>query len=335
MDSSYNVLVTGAAGHLGTALMLALPEHGFTPFGIDLLASPTTTAVGSITDRAFIRSLLQGSRIAHIIHAAALHKPHVGSHTKAQFIDTNITGTLVLLEAAAEVLGQQQLASFLFLSTTSAFGSALAPAAGQPAAWIDEAVVPRPKNIYGVTKVAAEDLCWLVHTQAALPILVLRTSRFFPEPDDDAHRRAALADANLKLLELAHRRVDLDDVVAACVCGMARARALGWGRYVISAPPPFARDEATLAGLDGDAAAVVRRVVPAVEAVFAARGWGYLPRIDRVYDSAKAVRELGWRPRYTFADAVAMVREGRVWQSALTARVGSKGYHAESTGVYT
>ncbi|KAJ3498691.1 hypothetical protein NLG97_g934 [Lecanicillium saksenae] len=333
MDSSYNVLVTGSAGHLGTALMLALPGLGFKPFGIDILASPTTTAVGSISDRAFINKLLQGSNIKHVIHAATLHKPHVGSHTKEQFVETNITGTVVLLEEAAS-LGSQ-IESFQFLSTTSSFGTALSPKPGNPAAWIDESVVPQPKNIYGVTKVAAEDMCFLVQKQTGLPVLVLRTSRFFPEEDDDDDRRNALGDANLKVLELSYRRVDLEDIVGACVCGMAKAKSIGWGRYIISAPPPFKRDEMTLAELDCDPAKVFQSVAPGIEAVFKAQGWGYLGRIDRVYDSSKAVRELGWNPKYTFEKVVAMVGEGQDWHSELTVKVGKKGYHAVSTGVYT
>ncbi len=333
MDPTYNVLVTGSAGHLGTALMLALPGLGFKPFGIDILESPTTTAVGNISDRRFINSLLQGSSIKHIINAATLHKPHVGSHTKEQFVETNITGTIVLLEEAAS-LGNQ-IGSFLFLSTTSTFGTALSPKPGNPAAWIDESVVPQPKNIYGVTKVAAEDMCFLVQKQTGLPVLVLRTSRFFPEEDDDDDRRNALGDANLKVLELSYRRCDLEDIVSACVCGMAKAKSIGWGRYIISAPPPFPRDPATLAALDRDPASVLRAVAPDVEAVFQAQGWDYLQRIDRVYDSSKAVRELGWKPKYTFAETVRMVGEGREWRSELTVKVGKKGYHAVSTGVYT
>lgn len=333
MDSTFNVLVTGSAGHLGTALMLALPGLGFKPFGIDILASPTTTAVGSISDRAFIHQLLQGSGIKHIIHAATLHKPHVGSHTKEQFVETNITGTVILLEEAAS-LGEQ-IESFQFLSTTSSFGTALSPKPGNPAAWIDESVVPQPKNIYGVTKVAAEDMCFLVQKQTGLPVLVLRTSRFFPEEDDDEDRRNALSDANLKVLELSYRRVDIEDIVTACVCGLAKAKSIGWGRYIISAPPPFARDGATLSALDRDPATVFRSVAPGVEAVFQAQNWGFLSRIDRVYDSSKAVRELGWQPKYTFENVVAMVGKGQDWRSELTTKVGKKGYHAVSTGVYT
>ena len=70
------------------------------------------------------------------------------------------------------------------------------PSQDIPLAWIDEYVVPVPKNIYGVTKVAAEDMCALVQKQSGMPVLVLRTSRFFPpeEDDDEDYRRAAMSD---------------------------------------------------------------------------------------------------------------------------------------------
>lgn len=329
----YNVLVTGSAGHLGAALMTALPGLGFKPYGVDILATSTTTAVGSISDRSFVKETLSKHAFQHVIHAATLHKPHVESHSKADFVDTNISGTLALLEEAA-ALGDQ-IKSFLFISTTSTFGRALSPKAGSPAAWIDEAVVPVPKNIYGVTKVAAEDLCGLVHQQTGLPVLVLRTSRFFPEGDDDEDRRLSMADENLKVLELAYRRVDIEDAVRACVCGMEKAREVKWGRYIISAPPPFDNNEETLRELDADAAAVLKKVVPGIDDIFKAKGWKYLPRIDRVYDSGKAIRDLGWQPKYTLANVVKMLAEGEPWRSDLTEQVGVRGYHAVSTGIYT
>src|ERR671920_2312143 len=80
-----------------------------------------------------------------------------------------------------------------------------------PAAWIDERVVPVPRNIYGATKTAAEDLCELIHRDHGLPVLILRTSRFFPEADDRDEVRAAYDDANLKVNELLYRRVYLQD----------------------------------------------------------------------------------------------------------------------------
>ena len=76
------------------------------------------------------------------------------ARTRARtFVDTNVTGTLNLLEeAVAAGVGR-----FVFTSTTSAFGRALTPPPGAPAAWVTEDVAPVPRNIYGVTKIAAED----------------------------------------------------------------------------------------------------------------------------------------------------------------------------------
>src|SRR6266567_4562912 len=129
-----------------------------------------------------------------VLHAATLHKPHVVTHSRQDFVDTNITGTLNLLEEATSA----GVAAFVFTSTTSAFGRALTPPPGAPAAWVTEDVRPVPKNIYGVTKVAAEDLCELFHRLHRLPCLVLRTARFFPEADDDPDVRRAYDDGNAK-----------------------------------------------------------------------------------------------------------------------------------------
>ncbi|KAF6829229.1 NAD-dependent epimerase dehydratase [Colletotrichum musicola] len=331
----YTVLVTGSSGHLGTALILSLPSLGHVPLGIDILPSPTTSITGSITDLPLLLSILTSHpTITHIIHAATLHKPHVASHPAPSFIETNISGTQALLDAAASIL--PRIKSFIFISTTSTFGSALSPSPGSPASWIDESVTPIPKNIYGVTKTSAEDLCRLAHVQTSLPVVVLRTSRFFPESDDDPARRAALHDANLKVCELAHRRVDIADVVSAVVCATDRARDIGWGKYVISAPTPFARDEETLRRLGtGDAASMLREAVPGCEAVFEKLGWGMMDRVDRVYDSSLAVKELGWKPEWTMEKVVEKLARDEDWRSELTHRVGKKGYHAAPTGVYT
>jgi nucleoside-diphosphate-sugar epimerase len=340
----YDVLVTGSSGHLGAALMLYLPTVGHRPLGIDILPSATTNLVGSISDRAFVASVFDAHpQLQHVVHAATLHKPHVESHQPQDFIDTNITGTQALLEAASAPrhrgsAAAAPLLSFVFISTTSTFGAALSPEPGSPAAWIDDSVRPLPKNIYGVTKCAAEDLCRLAHLRHGLPVVVLRTSRFFPEEDDDDDRRASLADDNLKVLELAYRRCDLADVAAACRAAMLRAAGpdiAGWARFVISAPPPFARDEATLRMLNRDPQAAFEAAVPGVSAVFARRGWRFLARLDRVYDSTAALHQLGWEPQYTFARTVERVAAGQEWRSDLALRVGKKGYHAVSTGVYT
>ncbi|CAG2011384.1 unnamed protein product [Fusarium graminearum] len=322
------------SGHLGRALMLALPSLGYTPLGIDILPSTTTSFVGSFTDRAFVEHILShNTGIRYIIHAGGLHKPHIVSHSREEFINTNVTGTMILVDEAGKLNGR--IEAFVLVSTTSAFGSALIAAAGEPAVWIDESVVPRPKNIYGVSKIAAEDICYLAHSRTKLPVVVLRCSRFFPQPDDDEIRRNALKNDNMKVLELCYRRVDITDVVSSCTTAMRKAKDVGFGLYVISAPTPFHRDHATLAMLNTDAKAVVQRAVPQCAELFSQKGWGYLDKMDRVYDSNKAMTELGWRPEYTFEAALARLQSTNDWRSELAKEVGRRGYHAVSTGFYT
>ena len=101
-----------------------------------------------------------------VIHAATLHKPHVATHARQDFVDVNVSGTLTLLEEAVRA----GVGAFVFTSTTSTFGSALTPAAGEPAAWVTEEVAPVPRNIYGVTKLAAESLCELFARKERLPV---------------------------------------------------------------------------------------------------------------------------------------------------------------------
>ena len=321
------ILVTGSAGHLGEALVRVLRADGEDVRGADLLPSPFTDLVGSLSDPEVARRAVAG--VDAVLHAATLHKPHVGSHTRHDFVAANVTATVNLLEAAvAEGVG-----AFVFTSTTSAFGRALAPPPGAPAAWIDEDVVPVPRNVYGVTKTAAEDFCELVHRDHGLPVLILRTSRFFPEGDDRDDVRTAFDDANLKVNELLYRRADLEDVVGAHRCALDRAAAIGFGRYIVSATTPFTR--ADLPDLREDAPAVVRRRCPGVDAVFGPRGWRLLPSLDRVYDNARARAELGWAPRWDFGHALERLAAGEEPRSELAAAVGAKGYHAVPTGIYT
>ena len=318
------VLVTGVAGHLGEALARTLPVHGHEVVGLDVVASPFAARTGSIADRAEVRRCMEG--VDAVVHAATLHKPHVATHPRQEFVDTNVTGTLALLEAAVAA----RVGAFVFTSTTSTFGSALTPPPGAPAAWITEDVTPVAKNIYGVTKTAAEQLCELFHRDHRLPCVVLRTSRFFPEEDDDPRVREAYADENVKANEYLYRRVELEDVVGAHLLALERARAIGFGRYIVSATSPFRPDD--LAELRRDAGGVVARLFPDYEAEYARRGWRMFPTIDRVYVNDRARKELGWQPRYDFAHVLERLRAGEDPHSALARTVGSKGYHGRSFG---
>ena len=314
------VLVTGSAGHLGEALVRTLRERGDEVVGIDRLASDFTTHVGSIVDRGFVAAGMAG--VEAVLHAATLHKPHVATHSRQQFVDVNVSGTLNLLEEAAAA----GAGAFVFTSTTSVFGDAMAPRAGAPAAWIDEAVAPIPRNIYGATKRAAEDLCQLFHSNERLACLVLRTSRFFPEADDNANVRAAFDDDNVKANEYLYRRVAIEDVVDAHLAALERAPGIGFGKYIVSATTPFLPEDC--AQLRVDAPAVVRRRAPEAEAEYARRGWAMFDSLGRVYDNARARRELGWQPRYDFSRILRQVASGQGAATPLARLIGTKGYHA-------
>lgn len=314
------ILVTGSAGHLGEALVRVLSAQGRDVVGLDVKESPLTSVVGSVADRDVVRAALRG--VTAVLHPATLHKPHVGSHTRQDFVETNITGTLTLLEESVAA----GVSSFVFTSTTSAFGRALS-------GWVTEDVVPVPKNVYGVTKVAAENLCELVHRDHGLPVVVLRTSRFFPEADDRDEVRTAYEDANLKANEYLYRRVDVQDAVDAHLLALEKAPAIGFDRLIVSATTPFRPAHVTR--LRGDAPAVVADLFPEQPALYADRGWRMFDEVDRVYVNDRARTVLGWRPRYDFAHVLASLRAGTDFRSPLALEVGVKGYHESPTGVYT
>jgi len=202
-------LVTGSSGHLGEAICRVLKQSGQNFTGIDIKPSPYTTHVRSITDRAAVRECIKD--VDTVIHTATLHKPHVVTHSRQKFIDINLTGTLNLLEEAKD----HGVKAFIYTSTTSTFGDMLTPGENEPATWVTEDTPSIPKNIYGVTKSAAEDLCQLFYRNYKLPCLVLRTSRFFPEEDDKKEIRASYEEANVRANEYLYRRVDIEDVVSA------------------------------------------------------------------------------------------------------------------------
>ncbi|MGF1529456.1 MAG: NAD-dependent epimerase/dehydratase family protein [Candidatus Competibacterales bacterium] len=315
------VLVTGSAGHLGEALMGLLPTLGHTVKGLDRQPSPFTHWVGDITDRTLIRQALPG--VEAIVHTATLHKPHLATHSKQAFVDTNINGTLTLLEEAQGA----SVDRIVFTSTTSTYGRALSSPPDTPAAWVDEDLKGVTKNIYGATKTAAEDLCALFARNHGVHVVVLRTARFFPEADDSRAVREGFSDVNAKANEFLFRRVDLEDAATAHAHALERVRDIGFGVYVISATSPFGRED--LSTLRRDPAAVVAAHYPGFSAVYAQRRFAMFADIDRVYINARARRDLGWQPRYDFGRILQQLADGSPIGSPLARAVGSKGYHAE------
>ena len=297
------VLLTGSSGWLGRHLAPRLRAIGCQVVGLDVAPGPDTQVVGSVADRAVVEAAFVDHGVEAVIHGAALHKPDIVRFPAQAFIDVNVTGTLNLLEAAVAA-GHDR---FVFTSTTSLMISReIRAETGSQAVWLDEATGPlAPRNIYGVTKLAAEGLCRLHALEHGLNCIVLRTGRFFPEEDDTLR---GLTGPNLKANEFLNRRLTAEDAAQAHVVALERAPALGFDLFVICAPTPFARSDA--ADLKRDAAAVVARHFPDAPALYARQGWSLPASIGRVYDSGHAERRLGFRGETDFARVLAALRSG-------------------------
>ena len=299
------VLLTGSSGWLGRFLAPRLREEGHRVIGLDVAPGADTDVVGTVADRALIDRLFVEQGVEAVIHAGALHKPDIARYPAQAFVDVNVTGTLNLLEAAVAAGNDR----FVFTSTTSLMISETIRAGkaggAERAAWLTEAFGPlEPRNIYGVTKRAAEHLCRLWHREHGLNVVILRTGRFFPE-EDDTHRD--LSGPNIKANEFLNRRLTVEDAAEAHVVALEKAQALGCETFVLSAPPPFAEEDCKV--LLHDAPAVIARYFPDARTLYARMGWSLPAHIDRVYVPAKAEALMGFRCRTDFAAILAALAE--------------------------
>lgn len=275
------LLVTGSSGQLGREICQQLKGH-HDVVGVDLVPGPHTQHLGSVADRALVYELAKGADV--IIHAASLHVPDLKHRKRHEFVDVNVQGTLNVLEAAV----REKVSRVVYTSTTSVYGLALE--LPDRAAWVTEEVAPRPRDVYDVTKLAAEELCRVFAREDALAVTCLRTSRFYKQsPEVIAWYRL-------------FRGGDLRDIARAHVLAAHQAQT-GFELFNISGPTPFKREDAE--ALHKDVRAVLRRRVPGFIEEFERRGWKLPARIDRVYSSARAAEHLGYHPKLDWRDALA------------------------------
>ncbi|MFN9258983.1 NAD-dependent epimerase/dehydratase family protein, partial [Microcystis sp.] len=109
------------------------------------------------------RQLLQGVEVLFHQAAQAGVRASWGDGFR-QYTERNINATQIILEAAKETPSLQRM---VFASTSSVYGNAET----MPT---PETLCPQPVSPYGITKLAAERLCWLYHQNFNVPVTALR-----------------------------------------------------------------------------------------------------------------------------------------------------------------
>jgi len=196
------ILVTGGAGFIGSNLvhhLLRVPEierivnldalsYAGNPDNLSSLASePRHTFVhGSIGDEALVTSLLEKHRIQSVLHLAAETHVDRSIDTPEPFAETNVIGTVRLLQACRRHLtsldpAEQARFRFLHVSTDEVFGS-LAP--NDPP--FDETTAYQPRSPYAASKAAADHFVRAYGNTYGLPVVLTNCSnnygpRQFPE----------------------------------------------------------------------------------------------------------------------------------------------------------
>ncbi len=315
-----NVLVTGGSGFIGSNLVrLLLAERpdwrivnldkltyaGNAENLADLAGNPRYRFVrGDICDGELVSAIVKGEGVEAVMHLAAESHVDRSILAPAVFIETNVRGTQVLLEAARE-LGVRR---FLHVSTDEVYGSL------GPTGLFTEASPLAPSSPYSASK-ASSDLLALAYAHTfELPVIVTRCSNNygpyqFPEKLIPLMIANALRDLPLPVYGDGMNVRDWIHVEDHCRGLLA---ALERGR-----PGEVYNFGASSERRNLDIVKQVLELVakPASLIQFVRDRPGH----DRRYaiDASKARRELGWEPRRRFEDAlaatVAWYREHRPW----------------------
>jgi uronate dehydrogenase len=169
------ILLTGAAGEIGTALRAGLAGPGTSLRLLDVATLPASTpgeqvelVQASVTDPDALRLAAEG--VDAVVHLAAL----LGGHGWRDYLEVNVHGTFVLLEAA-RAAGVRRV-----VLASSHHAAGFHPLADGVAR---DYLFPRPDSLYGVTKVAMEGLGSLYHDRYGMDVICVRIASYRRHPD--------------------------------------------------------------------------------------------------------------------------------------------------------
>ncbi len=163
------VLVTGAAGFIGSHLVDALVEHGAEVRALDNFATgarenlnrAAELIVADVRNIDTIRPAMEG--VDCVFHMAALPRVMLSIERPVETDLVNVIGTLNVLIAAREA----GVGRFIYAGSSSVYGE-------QPAMPLVETMAPNPLNPYALQKLAAEQYVRIFHRLHGMATLTLR-----------------------------------------------------------------------------------------------------------------------------------------------------------------
>lgn len=191
MSSDARVLVTGGTGCIGAVTVRKLlglgvgdvvvtsrsGGAGLVPLWLGPELDPRVRFVhGDVGDRDAVRELCREVAPTHVVHLAALQSPDCDADPGGG-MQVNVGGTLHLLDAAARVGG---LRRFLFASSAAVYGVR----ARYPGPVVRETGPLAPPNLYGVWKLAGEQLARQFQERTGVPTVCLRLNTTYGKGRD-------------------------------------------------------------------------------------------------------------------------------------------------------
>jgi len=172
------VLVTGAAGSIGTVVCTGLVDRGYDVVGFDRAPEPAGFDGGWFTgdcaDPDAVRSAFaENPGIEGVVHLAGM--PSEASLSEE--MESHVYTTAALLDA----MGEHGVRRMVYASSNHAVGRT------PRQDLVGDDVLPRPDTFYGVAKVAAEALLRLYVDRYDLEAVALRIGSFLPQPESVRH----------------------------------------------------------------------------------------------------------------------------------------------------
>ncbi len=288
------IAIIGAGGNLGRYTVPALLRAGHTVRLIDHrpLETEHEFALADVRDESELRRALDGCEA--IVHAAALHGIHLNKWSPADFWAINATGTFHVYEAARS-LGIRKV---VLSSTMGVYGDSLRAAPGEWG-YAHESLPLRPTDVYGLSKVIAEETGALAGRRGEIETVALRFGMFVPE--------SSLERYGVRLL---FGGVDDRDVAQAVERAIAYTPEDGFEAFNVMAPVPFGRDD--LADLHRDFESKLAHAYPGAPELLREHAIDPATMVwwPVVWDTTWARERLGYRPRYGFREFLTALRTG-------------------------